>query len=222
MIKQTWNIDEEERNRILNLHESATNRQYLTLEQAVQPIATKTTTSSANTVFPTQNIGNQFKFGEYQSDVVKNSIEALKPKIEEFIKKSGGNEFIVNISAGESNVTNPKGFEKKGSLALVRANSVKQYFQISEFKAASAAAVLALKSYPDIPQKEELEYIAYKAQFLYGMNSIESKRIERLEKAIDLIDDYLDANRSAGLHSPDATETRVKIIKEITKLKEII
>ena len=89
-------------------------------------------------------------------------------------------------------------------------------------KAASAAAVLTLKSYPDIPQKEELEYIAYKAQFLYGMNSVETRRIERLEKAIDLIDDYLDANRSAGLHSPDATETRVKIIKEITKLKEII
>jgi hypothetical protein len=129
MIKQTWNIDEDERNRILNLHESATNRQYLTLEQAVQPIVTKTTTSSDNTVFPEQKIGNQFKFGEYQSDVVKNSIVALKPKIEEFIKKSGGNEFIVNISAGESNVTNPKGFEEKGSLALARANSVKQYFQ---------------------------------------------------------------------------------------------
>lgn len=99
---------------------------------------------------------------------------------------------------------------------------VNQYFQISEFKAASAAAVLALKSYPDIPQKEQLEYIAYKAQFLYGINSIETKRIERLEKAITLIDDYLDANRSGGLHSSDAKETREKIIKEITKLKEII
>ena len=129
MIKQTWDIDEDEKNRILNLHESATKRQYLTLEQAVQPIVTKTTTSSTNTVFPTQNIGNQFKFGEYQSDVVKNSIVGLKPKIDEFIKNSGGKQFIVNISAGESNVTNPKGFETKGSLALARANSVKQYFQ---------------------------------------------------------------------------------------------
>ena len=55
MIKQTWDIDEDEKNRILNLHESATKRQYLTLEQAVQPIVTKTTTSSTNTVFPTQN-----------------------------------------------------------------------------------------------------------------------------------------------------------------------
>jgi hypothetical protein len=61
--------------------------------------------------------------------VVKNSIAALKPKIYEFIKNSGGKQFIVNVSAGESNVTNPKGFEEKGSLALARANSVKQYFQ---------------------------------------------------------------------------------------------
>ena len=55
-----------------------------------------------------------------------------------------------------------------------------------------------------------------------GINSIETKRIERLEKAITLIDDYLDANRSEGIHSSDAKETREKIIKEITKLKEII
>jgi hypothetical protein len=54
---------------------------------------------------------------------------ALKPKIEEFIKNSGGNQFTVNISSGESNVTNPKGFETKGSLGLARANSVKKYFE---------------------------------------------------------------------------------------------
>ena len=88
-----------------------------------------TTSTTSKTSFPKQNIGNQFKFGEYQSNVVKNAIASLKPKIEEFIKNSGGKNFVVNISAGESNVTNPKGFEEKGSLALARANSVKQYFQ---------------------------------------------------------------------------------------------
>jgi hypothetical protein len=131
MIKQTWNIDEDEKNRILNLHESATKLQYLTLEQSGQQsgAGVSTTMKTSNTEFPKQNVGNQFKFGEYQSDVVKNSIASLKPKIEEFIKNSGGKQFTVNISAGESNVTNPKGFETKGSLALARANSVKQYFQ---------------------------------------------------------------------------------------------
>jgi hypothetical protein len=121
MIKQTWNINEDEKNRILNLHETATKRLYLS-EQ-------KITTITSDTSFPEQNVGNQFNFGEYQSNVVKNSISALKPKIYEFIKNNGGKQFIVNVSAGESNVTNPKGFEEKGSLALARANSVKQYFQ---------------------------------------------------------------------------------------------
>jgi len=128
-MNNLFDISSEERNRIMNLHEGATKRQYLTLEQAPQPIITKTTKSSSDTVFPKQNLQNQFKFGEYQSDNAKNFITGLKPKIEEFIKNSGGKNFVVNISAGESNVTNPKGFELKGSLALARANSVKQYFE---------------------------------------------------------------------------------------------
>jgi hypothetical protein len=129
-MNKLFEISSEERNRILNLHEGATKRQYLTLEQAGQQSGGVSTTKlSTPTSFPKQNVGNQFKYGEYQSDVVKNSIAALKPKIEEFIKNSGGRQFVVNISAGESNVTNPKGFETKGSLALARANSVKQYFQ---------------------------------------------------------------------------------------------
>lgn len=129
-MNNLFEISSEERNRILNLHEGATKRQYLTLEQAGQQSGGVSTTKlSTPTSFPKQNVGNQFKFGEYQSDVVKNSIEALRPKIEEFIKSGGGKQFVVNIGAGESNVTNPKGFETKGSLALARANSVKQYFQ---------------------------------------------------------------------------------------------
>ena len=129
-MNNLFEISSEERNRILNLHESATKRQYLTLEQSGQQSGGVSTTKlSTPTSFPEQNVGNQFKFGEYQSDVVKNSIVALKPKIEEFIKNNGGRQFVVNIDAGESNVTNPKGFETKGSLGLARANSVKKYFE---------------------------------------------------------------------------------------------
>lgn len=121
MIKQTWNINEDEKSRILNLHENATKNLYLFTEQ--------TKPQTTNTVFPSQNIGDKFEFGEYDSQNVKNSILALKPQIEEFIKNSGENKFSINISSGESNVTNPKGFETKGSLGLARANSVKKYFQ---------------------------------------------------------------------------------------------
>lgn len=121
-MNNLFDISSKEKNRIINLHEGATKRQYLTLEQVSKTV-------SSNTIFPKQNLQNQFKFGEYQSENAKKFIESLKPKIEEFIKNSGGKTFVVNISSGESNVTNPKGFETKGSLALARANSVKQYFE---------------------------------------------------------------------------------------------
>ena len=151
-MKNLFDISSEEKNRILNLHESATKNQYLMSEQSVQQSGgVSTTTTNSKTSFPKQNIGNKFKFGEYKSDNVKNSILALKPKIEEFIKNNGGKEFVVNISAGESNVTNPKGFEEKGSLALARANSVKQYFQ-ELFSDLIKNGTLIIKSPNDVSQ----------------------------------------------------------------------
>lgn len=143
-MNNLFEISSDEKNRILNLHESATKRQYLTLEQEEK-------VENIKTVFPKQNVGNQFKFGEYQSDVVKNSIVGLKPKIDEFILKDGGKQFTVNISAGESNVTNPKGFETKGGLALARANSVKQYFQ-EIFSDLIKKGTLIIKSPEDVSQ----------------------------------------------------------------------
>jgi len=90
---------------------------------------TDTTTTKENKVFPTTPLGDKFDFGQFDSPNVKSAIESLKPQISEFIKNSDSREFTVNIIAGESQVTNPKGFETKGSLALARANSVKKYFQ---------------------------------------------------------------------------------------------
>lgn len=125
-MNNLFEISSEEKNRILNLHENATKNLYLVNEQL---ISKKINNSPTKTTFPKQNLGDKFAFGEYDSKNVKNNILELKPKIEEFIKNSGGNQFTVNITSGESNVTNPKGFETKGSLGLARANSVKKYFE---------------------------------------------------------------------------------------------
>lgn len=126
MIRQNWNIGGEEKVRILNLHESATKNLYLS-EQTSVVVGTETKTENKN--FPTTKLGDKFGFGKYESDAVKKSLSDLKPQIEKFIKDSDSSKFTVNISAGESLVTNPKGFEEKGSLALARANSIKNYFE---------------------------------------------------------------------------------------------
>ena len=64
----------------------------------------------------------------YKSDAVKKNIADLKPKIEQFIKDNPEQtKFVLTISAGESQVTNPDKFKTPGSLALARANAVKDY-----------------------------------------------------------------------------------------------
>ena len=126
MIKQNWNISTDETKRILMMHESATKNQYLINEQTQQVV---TSSETQENKFPLINLGDKFEYGKYDSPTVKLSIEQLKPQIEDFIKKSDSSNFTINISAGESQVTNPKGFETKGSLALARANSVKKYFE---------------------------------------------------------------------------------------------
>jgi hypothetical protein len=91
---------------------------------------TITNNSTTVNIFPKTPLGNLFSYGEFQSEKVKDYILTnLKPRIEDFIAKSDSAQFTIKISAGESLVTNPKGFETRGSLALARANSVNQYFQ---------------------------------------------------------------------------------------------
>lgn len=127
-MNNLFKISNEEKNRILNLHESATKNQYLMLEQnRMSGPGVKDITNTTQTSY-SQDVSDFFPSGQYESEKVKNLIASAKSSIEEFIKKNGGKKFIITIDAGESQVTNPKGFETKGSLALARANSVKKYF----------------------------------------------------------------------------------------------
>lgn len=75
------------------------------------------------------NFNNLFKIGEYR-DVdgkIKQAIEAQRPEILKFIEENPERpDFVAQIMAGESQITNPKGFEEKGSLALARAKTVSE------------------------------------------------------------------------------------------------
>jgi len=140
MIKQSWIINEGEKDRILNLHKTATKNLYIIREQDENIIK-----------FPLVKLGDKFNYGEYNSQSAKSGIENLKTKIEEFIEGSNSSHFTVNIFAGESQVTNPKGFEEKGSLALARAQSIKKYFE-EIFPGLIKKGILSIKL-PSIEEK---------------------------------------------------------------------
>lgn len=166
MIKQTWEINSEERKRILNLHESATKNLYLVVEQSPTTTGGKMVTpgipaKTESSTYPETNIGNFFKMGEYESDLVKQQILNLRPNIEEFMKNSDAQKFNISITAGESQIKNPKAFETKGSLALARANSVKTYFE-ENFKDLIDKGILTINS-PANTEEVSIGQTEYKA-----------------------------------------------------------
>lgn len=126
MKKVNYEVSFSEKKRIISLHENATKNLYLKEQTKV---VTGYDTEKKQSSFPKINLGDNFEYGKYQSENAKQKILDLKPKIEEFIKNSDFSKFLINISAGESQVKNPKGFETPGSLALARANEIKKYFQ---------------------------------------------------------------------------------------------
>lgn len=97
-----------------------------------------------------------------------------------------------------------------------------QYYKMGEFKAAVTSAKNTVKLFPDIKEREELEFITVKGQFIYAMNSIEKKRKERLEEVLTNFEDYKYNNDKNSAHYNEALDYKIKAEKEIKVLKELL
>jgi outer membrane protein assembly factor BamD len=80
----------------------------------------------------------------------------------------------------------------RGKLEKKYYEIAKQYFQINDYKAAITACVIYVKDYPDSPYIEEMNYINIKANYLLAVNSVELKKLERLNAAIETYQKFLD------------------------------
>ena len=130
MIKQTWNIDEDERNRILNLHESATKNLYLIKEQQQVKVGEKTTTTNKNFELDKKS----FPAGLYSINKLgegKKDLDAKLQEIAQFAQENNGSQVNIQIEVGESKVTNFDNELKKtlaqGELAKLRGQKLQEY-----------------------------------------------------------------------------------------------
>ena len=116
MIKQTWNINSEEKLRILNLHESATKNLYLINEQ--EQITPYNVNFDDNTFE-----SGQYNFNTNYSKIVNDKVRELV----NYIKGKNLKDFKITITPGESQVTNQPPFQEKGSLANKRGEVLRDY-----------------------------------------------------------------------------------------------
>jgi outer membrane protein assembly factor BamD len=72
----------------------------------------------------------------------------------------------------------------RGKLSYKAYRTAKLYHNIGEYKSAIVALQNAIRDFPEIPQKEELDYLTVKSHYLLADNSIDDKKESRYQDAI--------------------------------------
>jgi len=78
----------------------------------------------------------------------------------------------------------------RGKLALKSYKNAKMYYNIGQYKSAIIALPNVTKDFPEIPYKEELDYLTVKSYYLLAKGSIEEKQEERYLNYFPVLEDF--------------------------------
>jgi outer membrane protein assembly factor BamD len=93
----------------------------------------------------------------------------------------------------------------------------KLYYNMAEYKSAIVVLQNVVRDYPEIAQKEELEFLTVKSHYLLAINSIEEKREERLQNTLKAYTDFLYEYPNSK-YGPELKSYKEKAIKELDRI----
>jgi len=95
------------------------------------------------------------------------------------------------------------------------------YYQIGDYKAASVAFMNAVKDYPDLPQKDELDFLIVKSNYLFAKNSIIQLQPQRYKKAIEAANTYFEEHaQSKSIYDSDVKKLLNQINTELVRAEK--
>jgi outer membrane protein assembly factor BamD len=80
----------------------------------------------------------------------------------------------------------------RGKLSFKAYKGAKLYYNTGEYKSAIVMLPNAIKQFPEIAQKEELDYLTVKSHYLLAYNSVEHKKEERYRNTLTAYQNFLD------------------------------
>jgi outer membrane protein assembly factor BamD len=95
--------------------------------------------------------------------------------------------------------------------------SAKLYYNIGEYKSAIVSLQNVIRDYPEIAQKEELDFLTLKSHFLLANNSIESKQLERYQAGLEFYA-YFVGEYPGSKYQNEAKTISTKIDLEMKKI----
>ncbi len=97
-------------------------------------------------------------------------------------------------------------------------DNAKLYYLTENYKSATVALENMLRDFPDSPHLEEIRFLVVKSSYILAVNSIESKKEERLNDTIENYHKFIDLYPESDF-SKDAEKYYADAIRELEKMK---
>jgi len=97
-------------------------------------------------------------------------------------------------------------------------NNAKLYYLTEEYKSATVALQNMLVDFPDSPHREEIEFLVVKSSYLLAINSIASKKEERLNDTIEHYHKFVDSFQDSE-YVKKAEDYYADALRELDKMK---
>lgn len=97
-------------------------------------------------------------------------------------------------------------------------NNAKLYYLTEDYKSATVALQNMLEDFPDSPHREEIEFLIVKSSYLLAINSIDSKKEERLNETIEHYHKFVDSFQDSEFIKK-AEDYYAGALRELDKMK---
>jgi len=97
-------------------------------------------------------------------------------------------------------------------------NNAKLYYLTEDYKSATVALQNMLTDFPDSPHREEIEFLVVKSSYLLAINSIASKKEERLNDTIEHYHKFVDSFQDSE-YVKKAEDYYADALRELDKMK---
>lgn len=94
------------------------------------------------------------------------------------------------------------------------------YYITEDYKAAAVALVNLAKQFPNSPHMEEIKFLTVKSRYKLAMNSVQSKKEERLQATVEAYHDFIDTY-SSSKHIKEAEGYYADAIEELNNVNTI-
>jgi outer membrane protein assembly factor BamD len=107
----------------------------------------------------------------------------------------------------------------RGKLSLKAYNTAKLYFNMGEYKSAIISLKNASNDFPEMIQKEEVDFLIVKSNFLLAKNSIETKQEERYNNTLKAFEDFSEQYLESSKFMREAKDIQLKSLAALKKIE---